>query len=400
MKETHFYFPLHLDAGNRGCEAIAKGTIQLLGINKHEYIALRKKAENDKIVGLSGLVTYFPAKESRIYESIRRLLFRVKNKLRKDAEKKRYYLYRYIYDPFINTMENGALTFITGGDMLCYGNNEINYITDRLFQKNIKTILWGCSVGEENLTPEKIEALQKYSLITARESLTYDLMIHTLKLKNVKLFPDPAFILKPEKVSLSDCFKKACVGINLSVYVTANADLDTMCGRNIVSLIQYIITNTDYNVVMIPHVFWDGQDDRIICKSVEKYFYNTQRVYYIDTEELNYCQIRYIISKCRYFLGARTHAMISAYSTKVPSIALGYSVKSKGIAKDLNMPDFTILDYRNLAGESDITERFIKLEEYETEIRETYESVLTSYIKEIYEAKKCIEELQGRMMND
>ncbi len=41
------------------------------------------------------------------------------------------------------------------------------------------------------------------------------------------------------------------------------------------------------------------------------------------------------ISMCRYFVGARTHATIAAYSCKIPTLVLGYSVKSKGIAQDL-----------------------------------------------------------------
>ena len=42
-----------------------------------------------------------------------------------------------------------------------------------------------------------------------------------------------------------------------------------------------------------------------------------------------------IISKCRFFVVARTHATIAAYSTGVPTIVISYSVKSRGIARDL-----------------------------------------------------------------
>ena len=45
----------------------------------------------------------------------------------------------------------------TGGDKLCYDDNEIIYINNWLHAKGIKTILWGCSMGPENLTPEKEE---------------------------------------------------------------------------------------------------------------------------------------------------------------------------------------------------------------------------------------------------
>lgn len=35
-----FYFPLHLDGDNRGCEAIAKGTAMLLNVPKENLIGL------------------------------------------------------------------------------------------------------------------------------------------------------------------------------------------------------------------------------------------------------------------------------------------------------------------------------------------------------------------------
>lgn len=35
------------------------------------------------------------------------------------------------------------------------------------------------------------------------------------------------------------------------------------------------------------------------------------------------------------FIGARTHATIAAYSSLVPTLVVGYSVKARGIARDL-----------------------------------------------------------------
>ena len=35
-----YYFPIHLNSGNRGCEAIAKGTALILKENKENILAL------------------------------------------------------------------------------------------------------------------------------------------------------------------------------------------------------------------------------------------------------------------------------------------------------------------------------------------------------------------------
>lgn len=36
------------------------------------------------------------------------------------------------------------------------------------------------------------------------------------------------------------------------------------------------------------------------------------------------------ISRCRFLVAARTHASIAAYSTGVPALVAGYSVKARG----------------------------------------------------------------------
>ena len=47
------------------------------------------------------------------------------------------------------------------------------------------------------------------------------------------------------------------------------------------------------------------------------------------------------------FIGGRTHAVISAYSMCVPTIALGYSIKSIGIAHDLGLPEWSVVDSKH-----------------------------------------------------
>lgn len=60
----------------------------------------------------------------------------------------------------------------TGGDMMCYADNEVIYTNEYLYDRRIRTVLWGCSIGEENLTFRKLETLKHFSAIYARESLT------------------------------------------------------------------------------------------------------------------------------------------------------------------------------------------------------------------------------------
>ena len=102
---------------------------------------------------------------------------------------------------------------------------------------------------------------------------------------------------------------------------------------NFVYMMQWILENTECAIALIPHVVWEDNDDRTVLRELYNKFKNTGRVVLID--DCNCMQLKGYISRCRFFVGARTHATIAAYSTRVPTLVLGYSIKSRGIAKDL-----------------------------------------------------------------
>lgn len=298
------------------------------------------------------------------------------------------YAYNAVYGSFINEMEPDDIMLSTGGDMMCYNDNEVIYTNNLTHRNKRRSILWGCSIGSANLTPAKTDTLSKFTYIYARESLTYDLL-KSMNLNNVVLYPDPAFILSPEKCSLPEIFKSSkVVGINLSNYVVGGDNLDTPFGIEVCSLIDYIIKETDLNILLIPHVLWKGQDDRLISQEVVKR-YKSNRISVLNSESLNYEQIRYVISQCHIFIGARTHAVISAYSTCTPAIAIGYSVKSKGIAKDLGLDDTLIVDSK-VFSRNQLLDSFRNALEHESEIRSHLESVIPTYVKKLHTLKERI----------
>ena len=52
-------------------------------------------------------------------------------------------------------------------------------------------------------------------------------------------------------------------------------------------------------------------------------------------DEHNCMEMKGFIARCRFFVGARTHATIAAYSSCVPTLVVGYSVKAGGLQRDL-----------------------------------------------------------------
>ena len=211
--------------------------------------------------------------------------------------------------------------------------------------------------------------------------MTYELM-KSLNLKNVVLYPDPAFALQPEQCTLPEIFKVGdVVGINLSNYVVDGDNLDTPFGFEVKELIDYILNETEYNILLIPHVLWKGQDDRLISDAIVNH-YKSKRIDVLDSVCYNYEQIRYVISKCCLFIGARTHAMISAYATCTPAIALGYSVKARGIAKDLQLNEVLVVDSKNFK-RNQLLDSFRYTIANMKDIKSHLEKTIPSYVKRL-----------------
>lgn len=385
------YFPIHLDGGNRGCEAIAKGTAVILGKPREDLVGLCSNLELDKRLGTNKFVSLW---QSPLWLKVcSKFYYKLKSFFMKDESELTQLYFECHYNMFLSKMESEDILFSTGGDMLCYGNNEVIYTNEKVRARGLKSVLWGCSIGRKDLTPEKIETLKHFSLIYARESLTATMLKQELNLKNIVTFPDPAFVLEPEKVELPDCFDIGeVVGINLSNYVLGGFDFHSSLGKDVIALIDAIINLSNRHILLIPHVMWNNQDDRIVSRIIYDKYKNTRRVHLLDSDSLNYCQLRYVISKCFIFIGARTHAMISAYSTCVPSVALGYSIKSVGIATDLSMPVDTVVDSKQY-NPGALEKAYNYVEENVTEIRRELEMIIPEYKKSAYELREIINRL-------
>lgn len=385
-----YFFPIHLNGGNRGCEAIAKGTAVVLGASKDNLIGYCNNIPLDQRLGVDNYYTLVPFRKTETS-------FRFKNKIHSffvhDAVRRQNFVYSYEYDLFLDRISDDDIMLSTGGDMFCYANCQVNYTVDYLAAKGKKTLLWGCSIGEKNLTPEKITSLHNFTAVVARESLTRQLF-EDMSLKKVFLMPDPAFSLEAEQCELPDFLLEGeVIGINFSNFVGQDVSANTILGQNLHNLVSYILKHTSMKIVFIPHVLWPGQDDRIVCSDLYNQFKNSNRVFLLDSDKYSYCQIRYIISKCSMFIGARTHSMISAYSTCVPAMALGYSVKSKGIAKDLGLPESTVLNSIGVTSPKEMADGFAAFLPNVDKIRTHLQNVMPEYKSRLVEGKRIIASL-------
>ena len=371
--------PYHLGAGNRGCEGIARGISSILDL-KHTQLLLFDISEDDyqldTYLGLNEIGELICTKQNKKVE-VFRLICRLFQKIGIS-----FFYNQLMSSYYVNKANLDDLIFITGGDIYCYkgGAKLPNLIVKKAKRKGVKTVLFGASVEEKLLNERIINGLKNYDLIITRETISFDTLT-ILGLKNY-LYPDPAFFLNAEPCFLPDFFQKKVVGINFSPFT----DTSNLFNQNICNLIDYIL-ETGREVCLIPHVFWKGQDDRDSINYIANKY--QKHVHVIDSENMSYLQIRYLISKCTFFIGGRTHSVISAYSTHVPCLALGYSIKSKGIAKDIGLPDYSVIDSNHLKSDKDVLEAFIQLEHGADEIIQIYND-MDRYISRLNDLKNFL----------
>jgi len=208
-------------------------------------------------------------------------------------------------------------------------------------------VLWGASVGPFEKVPDFIPAIRKHladiSLIALRESVSDAYVRETLGLNNVIRMADPAFTLAPEPVSTTAFWPAeqghGVLGLNVSPvierYRRGHPDLRT----EIVQFIRAVVQNHDMAVLLVPHVVPLNGDSKNNDADYMRPVLDSlsdlgSRVRMMDSA-LNAAQIKQVISQCRFFIGARTHATIAALSSIVPTVSIAYSMKAKGINQDL-----------------------------------------------------------------
>ncbi len=363
-----FYY--HGGSGNHGCEALVRTICEINKFEKSDNLLYSYRPKEDFSFNINDYV-------ANIFSS--------------DLSS----------NELLDEYSSNCIALSIGGDNYCdydYGTKKLEMYNTRFNKLNVPTALVGCSIEPDVLEHyEVLKDLEHFSLITARESLTYNALIEKGINKNTFLIPDSAFTLGYIEEKLPDNFiEDKTIGINLSSLAqNYNENLYT----NYVNLIKYIIDKTDYNIMLIPHVVQDFNDDLKILNQLYSEFSYTGRVSLIDN---NNCLIlKGYIRRCCMFIGTRTHATIAAYSSCVPTLALSYSIKSKGIAKDLfGTYDNYTLSIQNLSSDDELINSFKWLDKNKTSIKKRLVSIMPEYKKRCYELKDRISEIRGKKTNN
>lgn len=386
----HYILYYHAGSCNHGCEALVRTTAELLDYKNNKITIASFRPEDDRKYGIDQLCDIH-----KMYE--------YKNVSRWNPR----WLKAYIDFKFGNkpnavddllmlealNAKKGDVALSIGGDNYCYNDTQGLVRANELFRRNgIKTVLWGCSIEPELLEdPVIADDISKFDLITARESISYEAIKRVNK--NTILVSDSAFQLKTVKKPLpKDFVNKDIVGLNLSPMAEDYETNKGLARKNYERLIEFILMETEMNVLLIPHVILAFGDDRKVNQFFYEKYKDSGRVQIV--EDCNCEELKGYISQCRFFVGARTHATIAAYSSVIPTLVLGYSVKSKGIAKDL-FGDYKnyVVPVQELKTQYGLKESFQGIIDNEDSIKKTLSQNHSEYTKLAYKGVDLLKQL-------
>lgn len=375
----------HGGSRNHGCEAIIRATAKIFN---EKLLTYAMYPNEDKEYQLDRVVELLYDKEDQIKKpSIKYYLSAIDQKVFHKTVTNTYFR----WNTFFKNVERGNVYLSTGGDNYCYTDldklSDYNYLIKK---KGGKTVLWGCSIEPDNIKGNVIQDLKRYDLIVAREPITVAALYSAGIKDNVVQFPDPAFQLNKINLPLPEGFLEGnMVGINLSPLIMSCEKEEGITLKNYLFLIDYILTETNMGIALIPHVVKGGSNDLKILKQIKDQYKHENRV--ILFQDYNCEEIKGFISRCRFFIGARTHSTIAAYSTCVPTIVVGYSVKARGIAKDIfGTYENYVLPVQNLYYEQDLCNQFLWLVKEEKQIKDYLKKKMPEYCASVLSAAKRV----------
>ncbi|MEN6389505.1 MAG: polysaccharide pyruvyl transferase family protein [Syntrophomonas sp.] len=380
---------MHSGSLNHGCEAIVRASCKILKRDIDDITLFSDSVEEDLQNGLDLLCRIKgnrtgeikPVSAVRVAASLSTRLF------------KSYY---FQYQDLIKSSGPESMAFSIGGDNYCYAGYPVMLasVNKLIKDRGAKTVLWGCSIEPEVIAHDVVDDLNRYDLITARETITYNALIEKGVHKNTVLIPDPAFVLDTVERPLPEGFiPYNTVGINISPLIMKLEQNNNITYQNYANLMKHIIDNSDMQIALIPHVTWEDNNDLVPLQALYDQFKETDRVVIIPGE-YNCSELKGFISRCRIFVGARTHATIAAYSTGVPTLVVGYSVKARGIARDIfNTDEGMVIPVQSLKGGQDLVNAFRTILESEDWIKSHLNSFMPSYVERVMSAGEEVKKL-------
>ena len=368
---------------NRGCEAIIRTISDMIGEKfDAEITVCAVDSAYDKTIEYSNIDKFIDYPRFRT-KSIQWILNKADERFISGGK----ISLRLRNKAIIDEIKASDICISVGGDNYCYSDPFSYYAIDHYVKKfNKPLIMYGASIEPSMMKGIKKKDLMKFDLIITRESITYEALNKFMPQGCTCLYPDPAFTLKCKEQVLPKNFEDGnIVGLNLSPLVMRYEAESGITNKAFENLIECIIKH-GRQILLVPHVTQKGNSDYVTLKKIYDKYEGTGKVYLLP-ETLTAEEYKGYISRCRLFIGARTHSTIAAYSTSVPTLVLGYSVKSQGIDRDIYENNFgLLLPVQSLNSVNALTDKYEYIENNYDEIKKFLENKMKEYKPEAFES--------------
>lgn len=379
---------------NRGSEALIRGLIRICkkADSQNQLYLVSSESDFEDTVRLDGIDGYVNRCGCKSKYSPRKICAFIMKKVFRQTVLSTYIKCNKV----VKLAENMDIVIIIGADNYdkSYGMYPMMHELNLALKSKVKgkLYLYDCSLEKKDIDSKVIADFNLFDKVTVREDVTLTNLTEVLDKSKLCYYPDPAFLMEPEVTSLpEEWVENNMIGINLSNLILRDvygSNKDVIL-KEYYQLVEFILQNTNYNIVFIPHVM-QGHDLSVLKLLYEKY-QSSGRVLLVKDEKLSAPKLKYIISQCRFFIGARTHATIAAYSSYVPTLVLGYSVKSVGIAVDLFGTEKNyVISTRNLKNGEELKEGFKWILENEESIKEHLLKRIPEYKEAAWKASELM----------
>jgi colanic acid/amylovoran biosynthesis protein len=130
----------------------------------------------------------------------------------------------------------------------------------------------------------------------------------------------------------------------------------------LVGFIRTVLKQPDVRLLLIPHVMGPpgslGSDTEACLKTLEQLDPHLRSRIVITSRHLDECEVKWLISKMDWFCGTRMHSTIAALSSGVPTAAVAYSDKTRGVFASCGL-ESEVIDPRRLETRA-FTERLME----------------------------------------
>lgn len=210
-----------------------------------------------------------------------------------------------------------------------------------------KIIIYGHSAGPfDNRYYKRVikYICDKSALVTAREPISRDYLADLSS--DIKLTGDAAF-LAPRASTQTVQSELAEYNINNSKPIAGITTRQWNFPDSDGNMTEYIsgikttiskLRDNGYQIVLFPQVIGPYTDDRIVSRKIAG---NTDGVTVLESD-YDVSILKALIGCCDIFVGTRMHSNIFALSEGVPTVAIAYRHKTRGIMRMFNLEEYVV----------------------------------------------------------